>query len=123
MLSLKYFDTSKINLPFLRGKIKEMIQVDDPQKINAHMSFLLEEISYAKYQWEVKIAKKDWAEAAKILHREKLIILQFELLYDEGLLMKIQKNDLFFTPRDLKLFYKELIYLFSFLEKLIGPSL
>jgi hypothetical protein len=87
------------------------------------MAFLFEEISYARFQWEIYTEKKDWLQAAKILHREKLIIQHFELMYDESILLKIQKNDPNFTPQDLKLFYKELTSLFSDLEKLIGSSL
>jgi uncharacterized protein YqgQ len=120
---MQYFKTGNINISFLQLKIKEMVQVDDLQKIKGHMAFLLEEISYARFQWEIFTKKKDWVQAAKILHREKLIIQQFELMYDESILLKIQKNDPIITPKELKLFYQELISLFSDLEKLIGPSL
>jgi len=120
---MKYFKTENIHISFLQLKIKEMIQVDDLQKIKGHMAFLLEEISYARFQWEIFTEKKDWVQAAKLLHREKLIIQQFEWMYDDSILLKIQKNDPNLTPKDLKLFYQELISLFSDLEKLIGPSL
>jgi uncharacterized protein YqgQ len=120
---MEYFNSGKIDIVFIRKQVMEMIGDTNLQKLQVHMSFLLEEISYAKYQWELTLAKEDWSKAANILHREKLIIHQLELLNDESLLLKIKNKDPSFTSRELQIFYRELIHVFTELEKLIGPSI
>ena len=119
---MKYFKSDPLDFQFITAKVGELIGINDPQKMRSHLSYLLEEISYAKYQWENSLEKEDWEQAATILHREKLIIQQLELAKDDTILLGIQRRDPVYQPAELKLFYGELIELFRELEKLVGSS-
>ena len=119
---MKFLKSDIIDYSFIEMKVGELMQVKDPQKLRSHLTYLLEEISYARYQWEMSFAKDDWDHAARILHREKLIIQQLELAKEDSFLLKIQKRDPAYQSNDLKLFYSELIEIFKLLERLIGSS-
>lgn len=119
---MSFFKTDSINYSFIVSKVGELIEDNDLHKIRSHMNYLLEEISYARYQWETLLDMEDWEGASKLLHREKLIIQQMELANDESALLKIQKRDPEFQASDLKTFYAELIELFKQLERLIGSA-
>lgn len=112
----------QIDLPQLCNIISDMTESRSPEKIQDLMSYLLEEVSYARHQWEECLKKQDWAYAAKILHREKLFISSLDVLADPDQMIRMQRNDSSLKTSDQKTFYAGLIFLFRNIEALIGQQ-
>lgn len=119
MSNLKHLE---INFQLLCTKVGEIIGDDSPQRIQASLVYLLEEVSYARHQWEECLKNRDWHLASKILHREKLFINAFDLFHQPEMVVQIQKNPDDFKMTELKSFYAEMIQLFKKFETLISQN-
>lgn len=120
--SCRFLKDVQIDLQQLRDIISDMTGDRSPDKIQDLMSYLLEEISYARHQWEQCVQTKNWLLAAKILHREKLFINSLDVLSDADEMVRFQHNDSSLTKSDQVEFYTGLIALFKKIEILIGQA-
>lgn len=112
----------QIDLHLLSNIISEMTGDRSPEKIQDLLSYLLEELSYARHQWEQCVRKQDWSLAAKILHREKLFISSLDVLSDPDIMIRLQQQDSSISTSDQRNFYNALIELFQKIELLIGQQ-
>ena len=119
---MSHLKNLEINFQLLCTKVGEIIGDDSPQRIQASMVYLLEEVSYARHQWELCLKNRDWHQASKILHREKLFINAFDLFYQPEMINQIQKSPDDFKLTELKFFYTEMIQLFKKFETLISQN-
>jgi HPt (histidine-containing phosphotransfer) domain-containing protein len=108
-----------IKFDHLQKTIGEMIGDESPQKIQSLLIYLLEEISYARHQWEISLKEHDWDLASKIFHREKLFINTLDIFKQSQLVAEIQKNPHDFKITEVKKLYAEMIELFKKIENLI----
>lgn len=118
----RFLKEVQIDLQQLSNLISDMTGHRSPEKIQDLLSYLLEEISYARHQWEQCIQKQDWSLAAKILHREKLFISSLDVLSDPEIMIRFQQKDTSISTSDQRNFYNGLIALFKKIEILIGQQ-
>ena len=116
---MQFLKETDISFAQLCTKVGEMIGDESPSKIQSLLVYLLEETSYARYQWEQCLKKNDWSLASKILHREKLFINSLDIFKNQEIVYAIQKSPEDFKRTELQIFYTEMLELFKNIEKLI----
>ena len=116
---MQFLKETDISFAQLCTKVGEMIGDESPSKIQSLLVYLLEETSYARYQWEQCLKKNDWYLASKILHREKLFINSLDIFKNQEIVYAIQKSPEDFKRTELQIFYTEMLELFKNIEKLI----
>lgn len=114
----------KIELDYneLCSLVGDMIGDDSPKKIQDLLSYLHEEISYARHQWEISIKNEDWKMASKILHREKLFLSALDPFNNPEIIHQLNDVSVLYNTHQLNQLYTELVDLFKKLENIIGQS-
>jgi CheY-like chemotaxis protein len=89
---------------------------NDPIQSSKMMDYLLEEIDFALKGWNESIDSKNWENARKILHREKVMIKSIGINGYDGLIREIEDNSTVKTEAEMILLFSQLVNLFQNLK-------
>ena len=89
---------------------------NDPIQSSKMMGYLLEEIEFALKGWIESIDSKNWDNAKKILHREKVMIKSIGINGYDGLIREIEDNSTVKTEAEMILLFSQLVNLFQNLK-------
>ncbi len=89
---------------------------NDPIQSSKMMDYLLEEIEFALGGWIESIDSKNWENAKKILHREKVMIKSIGINGYDGLIREIEDNSTVKTEAEMILLFSQLVNLFQNLK-------
>jgi CheY-like chemotaxis protein len=88
----------------------------DPIQSSKMMDYLIEEIEFALKGWNECIDSKNWENAKKILHREKVMIKSIGINGYDGLIKEIEDNSIVKTEAEMILLFSQLVNLFQNLK-------
>ena len=97
------------------AKINDMAG-GNPIQSSKMMDYLIEEIEFALKGWNDCIVSKNWDNAQKILHREKVMIKSIGINGYDGLIREIEDNSIVKTEAEMVLLFSQLVNLFQNLK-------
>lgn len=89
---------------------------NDPIQSSKMMDYLMEEIEFALKGWKESIDSKNWDNAKKILHREKVMIKSIGINGYDGLIREIEDIRIVKTEAEMILLFSQLVNLFQNLK-------
>jgi PAS domain S-box-containing protein len=89
---------------------------NDPIQSSKMMDYLMEEIEFALKGWKESIDSKNWDNAKKILHREKVMIKSIGINGYDGLIREIEDISIVKTEAEMILLFSQLVNLFQNLK-------